>query len=243
MLQKTRHRAFLLTALVMSLIDTCFLTGCESWFERFYKPAQVSYGSENQVEKAYALSGTHPRVPLCGSMASHYFTYATADENGKAAVFLGTLTPDLLTDILAESGASTMSSEATQLPVGPVVPPASPQLVWSADPTRDGRRLAQQGYVLIGTTSFMGWGHFFSQTQQGIGQATQEALAQGMRVRASVVLLDLPFTTVCAVNGGEAALNPLEPRLLLAAWIKQPHAAGTVFASYWVRPYDEGRNR
>ena len=52
---------------------------------------------------------------------------------------------------------------------------------------------------------------------------------------ASVVLLNLPFTTVCAVKGGGAASNPLEPRLLLAAWITQPHAAGTVSASYWAK--------
>ena len=234
MLQKTRLRALPLIALILSLGGSCLLTGCASWFERSYKPASASYGSTKHLERAYAPSETMPRVPICGAMASHNFIYATVDENGKAAV-LGTLAPGQFTDILSESGASAVSSKVTQLSIGPVVPPASPQLVWSADLTGDGKRLAQEGYVLIGTSSFLGWGVFFSQTGQGIAQATQEVTAQGKRVGASVVLLNLPFTTVCAVKGEGAASNPLEPRLLLAAWITQPHAAGTVSASYWAK--------
>jgi hypothetical protein len=234
MLQKTRLRALPLTALALSLGGSCLLTGCASWFERFYKPASASYGSTRHLERAYAPSETMPKVPLCGAMASHNFIFATVDENGKAAV-LETLAPGQFTDILSESGATAVSSTLTQpqLSIGPVVPPASPHLVWSADPTGDGKRLAQKGYVLIGASSFFGWGRFFSQTQLGLGQAIQEATAQGRRVGASVVLLSLPFTTVCAVRGGGAASDPLEPRLLLAAWITQPHATGTVFAAYW----------
>lgn len=97
-------------------------------------------------------------------MASHNFIYATVDENGKAAV-LGTLAPGEFTDILSESGASAVSSKVTQLSIGPVVPSASPQLVWSADLTGDGKRLAQEGYVLIGTSSFLGCGEFSSRRQ------------------------------------------------------------------------------
>jgi hypothetical protein len=234
MLQKTRLQAPPLIALVLSLGGSWLLAGCATWFERSYKPASASYESTKRVEKAYASSETMPRVPVCGAMASHHFISATVDENGKAAV-LGTLAPGQFTDILSESGASAVSSNVTQLTIGPVVPRASPLLVWSADPTGDGKRLAQEGYVLIGTSSFFGWGAFFSQTGQGIAQATQEATAQGKRVGASVVVLSLPFTTVCAVSGAGAASNPLEPRLLLAAWITQPHAAGAVFASYWAK--------
>jgi hypothetical protein len=225
--------------LSLNLGDSCLLTGCATWFERFYKPASASYGSTEHLEKAYAPSETMPIVPVCGTLVSHNFIYATVDENGKPAV-LGTLAPGQFTDILSESGASAASSEVTQLSIGPVVPPASPQLVWSADRTGDGKRLAQEGYVLIGTSSFLGWGVFFSRTGQGIAQATQEATAQGKRVGASVVLLSLPFTTVCAVKGGGPASNPLEARLLLAAWITQPHAAGTVFASYWAKASPAG---
>lgn len=239
MLQKTRHRALLLIALIVSLVGSCLLTGCASWFARTYTPAPASYGSTKDLERAYAPSETMHRVPICGAMASHTFIYATVDENGKAAV-LGTLAPGQFTDILSESGASTVPSEVTQLSIGPVVPPASPKLVWSADPTGDGKRLAQEGYVLIGTSSFFGWGIFFSQTGQGIAQATQEATAQGKSVGASVVLLNLPFTSVCSMKGGGAASSPLEPRLLLAAWITQPHATGAVFASYWAKANPAG---
>jgi hypothetical protein len=62
--------------------------------------------------------------------------------------------------------------------------------------------------------------------------------SQAVRLHASRVETwcvragSLPFTTVCAVKRGEAASNPLEPRLLLATWITQPHAAGAEFASY-----------
>ena len=33
-----------------------------------------------------------------------------------------------------------------------IAPPATPEFRWSLDPDRDGRRLAEQGYVLIGTS-------------------------------------------------------------------------------------------
>lgn len=64
MLQKTRLRALPLIALILSLGGSCLLTGCASWFERFYKPASASYGSTKHLERAYAPSEMMPRVPI-----------------------------------------------------------------------------------------------------------------------------------------------------------------------------------
>jgi hypothetical protein len=226
MLQKalfsTRNRALLLIA---SLIGSCFLTGCASWFERFYKPAPPSYGSPNHPEKAYALSEAMPRVPICGALATHYI----GDDADDA--MLPMLAPGLFSDILSASGASMTHLGA---------PPPTPQFVWSSDPDGDGKLLAQEGYVLIGTSSFLGPGLFFSQTQQGLGQAREEATAQGKKVGAAVVLLNVPFTRVCAVSGAGGASNPLEPRVLLASRLAQPHTTGTVFASYWAKASPAG---
>jgi len=193
--------------LILSLIGSSLLTGCadQSWFERFYKPAPASHASPNHLEKAYAVSEA---IPICGPIREPLPT-------GVSGLFWG---------ILSASGTSTVRSN----------PPATPQLVWSSDPDGDGKRLAQQGYVLMGTSSFLSWEEFsFSNTAQGrTQQAIEQSTAQGKRVGAGVVLLKVPYTMVCAVGEGGAS-NPLELRELRAVEVVGPHTG--VFASYWAK--------
>jgi len=210
MLRKAHQRLLLLIALSASLSGSFLLTGCASasWFERFYKPAPAS---------AYAPSEAIPKVPICGPIRQALI-------GSESAEMLPTAVPGLFSDFLAISGATKVSAN----------PAATPQLVWSSDPDGDGKRLAQEGYALIGTSSFWGWGGFFSHTQQGLGQATEESTAQGKKVGAAVVLLRVPYTTVCAVGAGGAS-NPLELHVLRADQVAGPRANTIVFASYWTK--------
>ena len=100
------HKVFF-SALVASVVGSCLLTGCETWFEKYYKPAPASYESL-------------------------------------------------------------------------VAPPATPELWLSVDPVGERQQLEDEGYVLIGTSSFRGavdssW--------------KQEAVEEGKKVGAAVVLL------------------------------------------------------
>jgi len=166
----------LLIGLTASLSGSCLLTGCanQSWFGRFYKPAPVSYGSSNHLEKAYAPSEAMPEVPICGPIQEAFrFENESFSDS----------------DLLATSGAHTVSSRRLVFDARDTTgqpqedwrfgAPATPQLVWSSDPDGDGKRLAQEGYVLIGTSSFLPLGRFFSHSRLGLTQAVEESTAQG----------------------------------------------------------------
>jgi hypothetical protein len=73
-------------------------------------------------------------------------------------------------------------------------PASPPRLEWSRDPDKDGQHLAQQGYMLIGTSSFVGSNFHDALVDQ------DQAVTQGMRVGAAMVLLQLD--TNDAVAGG-----------------------------------------
>lgn len=112
MLQKTRHRAVLLIALIVSLAGACLLTGCASVYVRFYEPAPNSPGS-------------------------------------------------------------------------PVTPEASPLYTYSRNPDRDGKQLAREGYVLIGTSCFLGEADPRTPDRSYAGK---QAMRQGMKLGTAVVM-------------------------------------------------------
>jgi hypothetical protein len=83
-----------------------------------------------------------------------------------------------------------------------------PQLVYSQDPDSDGRLLRQDGYALIGTTSFYGAADL---------PYAEHAAVQGQKVGAGIVLLESrSYGLGCCQpgNGGQGA---------------------TYFASYWAK--------
>jgi hypothetical protein len=84
----------------------------------------------------------------------------------------------------------------------------SPRLVYSHDPDGDSRLLRQNGYVLMGTTSF--------NSSPDLTYADRMMVAQGQKVGAAIVLLKAPsyFATLasCYCEGG-----------------------ATYFASYWAK--------
>ena len=82
-----------------------------------------------------------------------------------------------------------------------------PQLVYSHDSDRDGRLLRQDGYVLIGTTSFNG--------APDLSYADRAVVAQGQKVGAAIVLLE----SRSYILGGDQLLG-------------NPARGATYFASY-----------
>jgi hypothetical protein len=84
-----------------------------------------------------------------------------------------------------------------------------PQLAYSQDPDRDGRLLRQDGYVLIGTTSFYGAADL---------PYAEHAAVQGQKVGAAIVLLNSHSYNL----GGDQLLG-------------DPAIGATYFASYWAK--------
>jgi hypothetical protein len=108
-----------------------------------------------------------------------------------------------------------------------VTPSATSLLVCSRDADRDGKRLAQAGYVLIGTSSYDGAIDLSYQ---------QDAAIQGKKVGAAVVLLEVHAATI--LNGSNALHGvthymPGAPAGAEAAF--EIPATGTVCASYWAK--------
>lgn len=91
-----------------------------------------------------------------------------------------------------------------------------PQLVYSHDPDRDGRLLRQDGYVLIGTTSFNGEPH--------LSYVDRAVVAQGQEVGAAIVLLkarSYSYSTSCCA---------LDESLEVTS-----EGGASYFASYWAK--------
>ena len=79
---------------------------------------------------------------------------------------------------------------------------------FSLNPDADGKQFARDGYVLIGTSSFLG-------NSANLLTYKAQATTQGMKVGAAVVLLHLDYTGFLGGAGGYEA---------------------TVVASYWAHP-------
>jgi len=98
-----------------------------------------------------------------------------------------------------------------------------PVLLWSRDPNGDGNRLAQEGYVLIGTSSYDG--------AIDLSYA-MDAVAQGKKVGAAVVLLNVGFTTASHYVAAGSLMD--EDRVAAcstwSAWASSPWSAGACFA-------------
>ncbi|HEV2472683.1 MAG TPA: hypothetical protein VGS41_08470 [Chthonomonadales bacterium] len=72
-------------------------------------------------------------------------------------------------------------------PHGSLVPSqGSPLFKYSRNPDRDGKQLAREGYVLIGSSCFL--------AGSPVPSMYQQAMTQGMKVGAAVVLLHIHFT-------------------------------------------------
>jgi hypothetical protein len=101
-----------------------------------------------------------------------------------------------------------------------VLPPRAtpPQLAYSQDPDRDGRLLRQNGYALIGTTSFFGAADL---------PFAEHAAAQGQKVGAGIVLLE---SRSYALGGDQVLGNP------------EAHGAD-YFASYWAKSEPESTSK
>ena len=107
----------------------------------------------------------------------------------------------------------------------PVTPPTTPLLMWSQDLDSDGKTLAQEGYVLIGTSSIhAGVDHCYAPQAGGPGwinvsaSEAKAAVAQGKRVRAAVVLLKVDFWVFPTSDD-----------------VGSPHCDATFFATYWAK--------
>ncbi|HEV2228174.1 MAG TPA: hypothetical protein VGR86_04395 [Steroidobacteraceae bacterium] len=74
----------------------------------------------------------------------------------------------------------------------PVTRQATPFFEWSHDPDGDGKLLAREGYVLIGTSSFS------AVTLADDAWFKAQAVTEGMRLGAAVVLLQADSTDVLA---------------------------------------------
>lgn len=112
------------------------------------------------------------------------------------------------------------SASANSAPLA--VAPATPQLVWSRDPGRDGKQLAQQGYLLIGTSSFRTVGDPWYE---------KEAVEQGKKVGAAVVLLSVNWGL--ARYGYPSYQQGYADADAPGADVPAIHA---YFASYWGEP-------
>ena len=91
-----------------------------------------------------------------------------------------------------------------------------PQLVYSRDPDTDGRLLRQDGYVLIGTTSFNG--------APDLSYEDRVVVAQGQKVGAAIVLLKArPYshnTSCCTLDESLEVTS---------------QGGASYFASYWAK--------
>jgi len=91
-----------------------------------------------------------------------------------------------------------------------------PQLVYSHDSDRDGRLLRQDGYVLIGTTSFNG--------APDLSYADRAVVAQGQKVGAAIVLMKARSysysTSCCSLDESLEATS---------------EGGASYFASYWAK--------
>jgi hypothetical protein len=89
-----------------------------------------------------------------------------------------------------------------------------PQLAYSHDPDWDGGLLRQDGYVLIGTTSFNGAADL---------PLADHAVAQGQQVGAAIVLLKVrPYSYSRGALDGSFYVSDA--------------AGASYFASYWAKP-------
>jgi hypothetical protein len=104
-------------------------------------------------------------------------------------------------------GASTVTAQPRASP---------PQLVYSHDPDWDGRLLRQDGYVLIGTTSFNG--------APDLSYADRAVVAQGQKVGAAIVLLKArsygTLTSCCSLDESLEVTS---------------EGGASYFASYWAK--------
>jgi len=110
-------------------------------------------------------------------------------------------------------------------------PRAYPQLLWSRDPDGDGKRLAQEGYVLIGTSSSDG----------AIDLSyTQDAVIQGKKVGAAIVLMKVELTTARHYMERPEGEGPIFFWDLTGTGISNLPigTTGSVFASYWAKATD-----
>jgi len=119
---------------------------------------------------------------------------------------------------------SPSGSPVTPAATPPLVRSRDPVLLWSRDPAGDGERLAQDGYVLIGTSSFDG---------AIDSQYAVDATIQGKKVGAAVVLLKVELATA------RHNMERVEPNLWNpnGNWVPPGGLGdtGTVFASYWAK--------
>lgn len=91
----------------------------------------------------------------------------------------------------------------------------APKLVYSHDPDRDARALRQNGYVLIGTTSFNGAPDL---------SYDRAVVKQGQKVGAAIVLLKArPYSTMTLCCAPDASLAVSSP------------GGASYFASYWAK--------
>jgi hypothetical protein len=78
---------------------------------------------------------------------------------------------------------------------GPAVSPqTAPSFKWSRDPAADSEQLSRQGYVLIGTSSFVGATFTYDLFYK------DQAVTQGMKLGAALVLLQADYNN--AVSDG-----------------------------------------
>lgn len=91
-----------------------------------------------------------------------------------------------------------------------------PHLVYSDDTDRDGKLLRQNGYVLIGTSSFNG--------APGLSYVDRAVVAQGQKVGAAMVLLRSH-----SYNSRTSCCSP-DPSLEVTS-----EGGVSYFASYWAR--------
>jgi len=103
-----------------------------------------------------------------------------------------------------------------------VTPSDAPLVGWSGDLDQDAKILAQEGYVLIGTSHFQG-----AAIESAFGGTyEQQAIAEARRVGAAVVLLNVDSHVVVG-NAPDFGVNDAgDPRIKMVAsyWAKADHA-------------------
>lgn len=110
-----------------------------------------------------------------------------------------------------------------------VAAPTAPELRWSDNLDRDGKQLVQQGYVMVGTSQ-----HLYADVDQASQQAVeQEAVAQGSKVGAAVVLL---YAEVATFEDDPGCAN--DPRLSCDPAFD--HSVANYAASYWAKAAPTG---
>ena len=115
-----------------------------------------------------------------------------------------------------------------------VIPPATPLLVPSRDSEGAGEQLAREGYALVGSS-------YFITGQNDDSFYKDQAITQGMKVGAAVVLLQVDYTNVradgcCArVSASYWAKSDLIPPRVAAA---RTPPANIELAGWWVAVQD-----